>query len=61
MTSELTQRCFYLEDGHESPFDAEMLMIECAGFRGLAYLDERGKWRHGGNHAELPGQVQILK
>jgi hypothetical protein len=43
-----------------SPFIREFYIIECAGFRGMAYHNGQGKWRAAFDHRELPDDVQIL-
>jgi hypothetical protein len=48
------------DDEGTSPFIREFYIIECAGFRGMAYRNCDGKWRAAFNHRELPDDVRIL-
>jgi len=35
-------------------------MVQCDGYRCLAYRDEQGKWRSVYGHQELPSVLAIL-
>jgi len=44
-----------------SPFVIEFFMVQCPGFRCMAYRDEAGSWRSAFSHQELPEDVYILE
>jgi hypothetical protein len=44
-----------------SPFVREFFMVQCAGFRGMAYRNGDGKWCRAFDHRELPDDVRVLK
>ncbi|HXB59877.1 MAG TPA: hypothetical protein VNU95_09940 [Candidatus Acidoferrales bacterium] len=43
-----------------SPFLREFFMVQCPGFRGMAYRNGDGKWRGAFDHRELPDNVSVL-
>lgn len=43
-----------------SPFIREFFIVECAGFRGMAYRNSDGKWRGAFDHRELPEDLRVL-
>ena len=36
------------------------VLVQCAGFRCLAYQDGSGKWRSIYSHEPLPGTIEII-
>jgi len=36
------------------------VLVQCAGFRCMAYQDTNGKWRSYYSHEALPGSIQVI-
>jgi hypothetical protein len=52
-TQKITRR---IPNPREKPF-----IVQCEGFRCMAYRDARGQWRDYFNGDEIKGQVTIIK
>jgi hypothetical protein len=44
----------------ELPPVGQKVMVQCEGYRGLAYRDDSGVWKNAGNNKNLPKDVEIL-
>lgn len=42
------------------PAVGERVIVRCPGFRCLAYLDAKGKWRDANKGTELPEVLEVL-
>ena len=44
----------------ESPRVGEKVMVQCEGYRGLAYRDSRGVWKSVIGHKTLPKVIEFF-
>jgi hypothetical protein len=44
-----------------SPFVREFFLVQGAGYRCMAYRNDKGQWRGAFNNEELPGDVRVLE
>ena len=49
------------EEGQSLPSPGEQVWVQCEGFRTLAYLDAKGRWKTVAKSEELKGVVKVLK
>jgi len=43
-----------------SPQKSKSFIVQCVGFRCMAYRDSKGKWRDYFNNDEIVGEVNII-
>ena len=46
--------------GANAPFVTEFMMVQCRGFKGMAYRDGEKQWREAYSDLRLPGRVRVL-
>ena len=49
------------EQNGKSPFIIEFFMVQGAGFKCMAYLNDDGKWHEAFNGEVLPGAIRVLE
>jgi hypothetical protein len=50
-----------IEKPSDAPFVLEFFMVECKGYRGMAYRDHDSRWRNAQTHEVLSGEVFVLE
>ena len=43
------------------PFEiGKRFLVQCVGYRGLAYQNRAGQWKASGSHKKLPAEIDII-
>ena len=48
------------EKGESLPYPGEQVLVQCEGFRKLAYRDAKGKWKTVGPVAQIQKPTQLI-